>query len=130
MRTVLGVVLGYALFAVSAVALFRLSGHDPHVSASFAFESFTIAYGILFAGAAGYLATLVVARRDLRAAGMVAGILALVAFVSLVARPGAGAIWTQLSAVVLFAPTVVLGGWCRLRYHARRYKADPGAPRA
>ena len=46
-------------------------------------------------------------------AGIVAAVLAAGAFVSLVWRPGQGAIWSQLSAIVLMASCALAAGAAR-----------------
>ena len=94
----------------SAVLLFRLSGVDPHAAVSFPFLAFSIAYGATFAFVGGYVAGIIAARRPIRYLAVLGGAIALSGLVSLVARPGEGAIWSQLATVVLFAPLAVAGG--------------------
>ena len=56
MRTILAVVAGYVIFAVSAVLLFHLTNIDPHSPATIGFEALTIAYGLAFAFVSGFVA--------------------------------------------------------------------------
>ena len=122
LRPVLGVIVGYSLFAGSAVLLFQVSGVDPHGASGAAFRVFGLAYGAAFAVLAGYVTGAIAQRRHLGSAAIVAIIVALAGTASLVARPGAGAIWTQVASIVLFAPLVMVGGW------ARRAR-PPGGPK-
>jgi len=115
MRGVLGVVSGYLIFAVSAVLYFRLADVDPHSPAALAFEMLTIAYGLAFALLGGFVAGKIVRRSDLRSGILLALLIALGATVSIIARPGAGALWTQTAAILLFAPASVAGDWIRIR---------------
>ncbi len=108
MRLVSGVILGYMLFAFSAFGLFRITHHDPHAPASISFEVGATAYGILFAIVAGFVASFIGGRRDMLAAKCVAVILAMVALVSMISR---GISWSPMSAFLLMAPAVLLGGW-------------------
>jgi hypothetical protein len=108
MRVVSGVILGYLIFAGSAFLLFRITGHDPHVPASISFEIGAIAFGVLFAALAGFIASFIGGRRDMLAAKCVAVILALVAIVSMIATVVS---WSQVWAVLVMAPAVLLGGW-------------------
>lgn len=110
LRAVAAVVGGYLIFALSAVALFHVSGRDPHAPQPVWFVAATVAYGIAFAALAGFIAARCAPARPLRHAAGVAVLLALGATVSLVARPGAGATWSQWGALILMAPSALLGG--------------------
>src|SRR5215469_16250786 len=115
MRAFLAVVAGYLIFAGSAVLLFRLSHVDPHSPAAAGFETLTIVYGLLFASLAGFVAGKIARRGDLACGTALALVIALGATVSLIAHPGAGALWTQTAALVLFAPASLGGDWIRRR---------------
>ena len=108
MRFVSGVILGYLIFAGSAFLLFHVTGHDPHAPASISFEIGAILFGVLFAGLAGFIASLIGGRRDMLAAKCVAVILAAVAIISATATVVS---WSQIWAVIAMAPAVLLGGW-------------------
>ncbi len=108
MRVVSGVILGYLVFGLSAFALFRITHHDPHAPASIAFEICSILYGVLFAILAGYIASFIGGRRDMLAARIVAVIVAAGAIASMFA---AGINWSPVAAVLLMAPSVLIGGW-------------------
>ena len=75
-RSVLAVIAGYLVFAVSAILLFRLSGHDPHAPAEIGFVLVTIVYGMLFATLAGFLAALLGKRFEMEHALAVASLIA------------------------------------------------------
>lgn len=115
MRSLMAIVLGYAVFAVSAVALFTISGYDPHSPASLSFVLLALLYGACFGVAAGFIAAWVARKAYLMHAFAVGCMIALGATVSLIARPGEGALWTQLSAILLYAPLTLLGGHLRAR---------------
>jgi len=115
LRSILAVVAGYVFFAVSAFALFQLSGRPPHQAAPLAFEIGSTIYGMVFALLGGHLAARIAGRRPLAHAVAVAALLALGATISLVSTLGKGAIWTQATALLLMAPSAALGGWIRSR---------------
>ena len=115
LRSVVAVLLGYIVFAVSAYAVFRLSGHAAHAVASVPFMLVSIASGVVFAIAGGYIAAWLAGRRPLAHAVAMAALLAVGATVSLVSTLGHGAIWSQVAALTLMAPGAVLGGWIRAR---------------
>jgi hypothetical protein len=115
LRSVVAVLLGYIVFASSAFALFRLSGQAPHEVVSVPFMLVSIASGVVFALTGGYIAGWIAGRRP-RAHGVaMAALLALGAGVSLASTLGHGAVWSQVAALTLMAPSAVLGGWLRAR---------------
>jgi len=109
LRSVLAVLGGYLIFALSAVALFQLSGRDPHAPQPLWFVIVAVAYGMLFAGLGGILAARLAPTRARLHAASVALVLGLGAAVSLIASAGTGATWSQWSALVLMAPSAYLG---------------------
>jgi hypothetical protein len=115
MRTFLAVIAGYLIFAGSAVLFFQVLHLDPHSPAPAGFEALTIAYGLVFASLGGFVTGKIAQRRDLGCGIALALVIALGATVSLFARPGAGALWTQTAALLLFAPASVAGDWIRKR---------------
>ena len=118
LRTVAAVVGGYLIFVLSAVALFELSGRDPHAPQPFWFVMASVAYGMVFAGLGGFVAARLAPTRSLLHAGSVAVALALGASVSLVTSPSADATWSQWTALAFMAPSAYLGG--RLATHSQR----------
>ena len=115
LRSVGCVILGYLVFAVSAFAFFQISGHAPHAPAPLPIMLGSILVGVLFAFIGGYLAATLAGRKPAAHGVAVAGILALGAAVSLASTIGHGAIWSQVAALVLMAPSAALGGLVRAR---------------
>ena len=107
LRSVLAVILGYGVFAASAVLLFNTAGRDPHAPQKLGFVVFAVFYGVTFAGLGGLLAARVAPTKGMLHAVLVALIIALGVIVSLVARPGAGATWSQWAALLLMAPSAL-----------------------
>jgi hypothetical protein len=119
-RLTLGVVIGYAVFALTAVLIFAVPGRDPHAVADPFFMVGAIGAGVLAAGTGGYLGA-VFARGSEHAAGlMIAVIIATAAIISLVAQPAAAAKWTEISTLVLMSPAAYLGALIRWRRVHRR----------
>ena len=115
LRSVLAVIVGYAIFAASGFALFRITGQPPHGEASPLFKLGAVAYGVAFALLGGYIGGLVAGRRPLAHGGAVAVLLALGAAASLAATIGRGAIWSQVCTLLFMAPAAVGGAWLRRR---------------
>jgi hypothetical protein len=114
-RSVIAVIAGYLVFAVSALLLFRLSGRDPHAPAEIGFVIVTVVYGMLFATLAGFLAALLGKRFEMEHALAVASLIAALGAASLLASVKSGAIWSQLAAILIIAPCAMLGGYLRQR---------------
>lgn len=112
MRLIGGVVLGYLLFAFTAAVIFQVLGRDPHESAPPAVMVGTIGAGLIAAFVGGYVGAMVARGRERTAGLAIGGIIAVAAVVSLVAQPGAGALWSQLSALFM-APIAFLGSFTR-----------------
>ena len=112
-RSVIAIIAGYLVFAVSAVLLFSISGRDPHDAVPAWFLVTTILYGCAFAALGGYLAALIARRKAFRHAAILTIVIGALALVSLLSRPGKGAIWSQLSAILLMAPSAMAGGYVR-----------------
>jgi len=112
-RSLVAVLVGYFIFAGSAFAFFRFSGQPPHQPAPLPVMLASIAVGTVFAFLGGYVAARIAPRRPLAHGVAVAGVMALGAAVSLISTLGHGAIWSQVAALVLMAPSAVVGGWVR-----------------
>ena len=63
----------------------------------------------------GFVAGKLAHRTDLACGIALALVIALGATASIIARPGAGAFWTQTAALLLFAPASLAGDWVRKR---------------
>src|SRR5262249_38244845 len=120
LRGILAIIVGYLIFAGSAVALYALSRQDPRTTAPPKFLMLSILYGIFFSLLAGYLTALIAKVDDLRYVLLLAAIIAAGALFSLLAHPGAGAIWSQVSALLFMSPAALVGGHLRLQQLRRR----------
>jgi hypothetical protein len=109
-RTLLAIIVGYVVFAGSALGAFLLLGRTPRVGGSTRIVIAGIVWGIVFAVLAGWVTQKIARRDDLLAVIAVAFIVATGAVISFVLRPGSGAIWSQLAALLLMAPAVLVGG--------------------
>lgn len=109
LRIILGVITGYAIFVISAVLLFQLSGIDPHADAPWSLIALVIMYGIVFSFGGGYLANWI--SRTLTANYILAIVMAAFAAFSLFKTSGNH--YSQLAAIFLFAPASILGGKVR-----------------
>jgi hypothetical protein len=114
-KSILAVIVGYAIFAGSGFALFQLTGQPPHGEASPAFMLAAVTYGLAFAFLGGYFGGWIAGRHAFVHGVVIAAILALGATVSLIATLGKGAIWSQVCAIALMAPCAAAGGWLRGR---------------
>lgn len=112
-RLILAVIIGYLIFAVSAVLLFQLSGIDPHNDPSAGVVTLTIAYGLLFSFLGGFVAQPVSGSGKITVNYFLAGLMAGFAAFSLFKSEGNH--FTQLAAIFLFAPASVLGGMVYLK---------------
>lgn len=109
-RSVVAVVVGYLIFAVSAFAFFRLSGQAPHAVAPVPIMATSIAVGMVAAVLGGYVAARLAPGQPLAHGVAVAVVLAIGAAVSLMMTATSGAVWSQVAALVAMAPCAVLGG--------------------
>ena len=125
MKTFLAILIGYLVFGISAVILFQLSHVDPHQLPGVGFMIGSTIYGVVFAIAAGYTAARIAGKKELVYAGIVACLLALLAFISIIAQPGLQTHWSQIAAIIFMAPAAILGGWFRAR-QARTKRETPG----
>jgi hypothetical protein len=117
-KSIVAVIVGYFIFAVSAVLLFSLSGRDPHAAVPTWFLIVSIVYGMCFAALGGYVAAIIAGRSAFRHAAIVTIVIAAGALTSLLSSPGKGAIWSQLAALLLMAPAAMIGGYLRQRQSA------------
>ncbi len=110
LRAIVGIVVGYLVFAVPAFLLFPLMHHDPHAPATLTFEVFAVVYGIVFALLGGYLGTAISGKSWV--SFTIAGIVATGAIASMIAK---GVSWSPVSALICMVPAAAAGGWLRLR---------------
>jgi hypothetical protein len=114
-RSVIAVIVGYLIFALSAFAFFQISGQPPHQAAPVPIMIGSIAFGMVFALLGGYVAAWLARRRPLAHGVGVAAVLALGAAISSLNTMGKGAVWSQVAALAFMTPCAVLGGWLRMR---------------
>ncbi|CAN5412085.1 hypothetical protein BH10ACI2_BH10ACI2_00550 [soil metagenome] len=112
-RNILGVIVGYLIFAVSAVMLFNLSGIDPHADASGGTIALVIVFGAVFAFIGGYLAKMIASTKTMTVNYALAVLMVCFAAFSLLKSPGNH--YTQIAAIFLFAPMSLFGGFQRRR---------------
>jgi len=115
LRSAGSVVTGYALFAVSAFLVFNLSGQPPHQAAPLWFMVVSTILGMFFAFLGGYVSGLLAGTKPLGHAIGVASILFIGATISLAITFGKGAVWSQVTAIILVAPSAIFGGWVKSR---------------
>ena len=120
MRTLLSVFVGYAIFVVSAVLLFRIIRTDPHTQATTAFMIGSTVYGMFFAAVAGYVATVLARGTSPVPALGVFAVIAVLGVIALVAKPEGTTLWSQLATVFFMSPMALVGGLLRLRRTAAR----------
>ena len=107
-RQILGVILGYAIFVIISIFLFRISKVNPHTDASKLFMVLTFVYGTVFSFISGLIAQLIARTKNLKVNYVLFVIMAGFATFSLFKSGGSS--WTQLLAIFIFAPVSVLGG--------------------
>jgi len=107
-RQISGVIIGYAIFVISSVFLFRFSEVNPHEEASKLFMVLTFVYGSVFSFISGLVAQLIAKSKSLKVNYVLLVIMAGFAAFSLFKSSGSS--WTQLLAIFIFAPISILGG--------------------
>ncbi|HEU4789142.1 MAG TPA: hypothetical protein VFS71_05615 [Flavobacterium sp.] len=112
-KQILGVIAGYAIFVISSVLLFRLSGVKPHSEASIAFMFLTFVYGTVFSFLSGLVTQSIAKTKNLKVNYILFVIMAGFATFSLFKSGGSS--WTQLLAIFIFAPISILGGFFSIK---------------
>ncbi len=125
-RSIAAVIVGYLIFAASAGLLFRVSGQDPRSFPPPMFLVFSVGYGAVFALLAGYVAAAVAGRRQVLHAGILAGIVAVIALASMAIERSQGSTWSEWAVLLCMVPAALIGGViCRLGSGP-----EPGRPAA
>ena len=114
-RKILSVLAGYSIFVATSLALFKLSGQNPHSDPTISFVTLTAAYSVIFSFFSGLIARLIAKTKDLKINYILALIIA--GFATFSFFKSVGNHWTQLLAIFIFAPVSVLGG---LVYNKRK----------
>ncbi len=107
-KNILGIIAGYAIFVASSLALFKASGVDPHGDSSVLFQIITAVYGGGFSFFSGFVVQLISKKQNILLNYALAIFIAGFATFSLFRT--AGSHWTQLLAIVVFAPVSIFGG--------------------
>ena len=107
-RNILSVLAGYIIFVITSLALFKLSGQDPHADPTTIFVILTIIYGAAFSSVSGFITQLIAKTKNITLNYVLCFIMAGFATFSLFKTTGNH--WTQLLAIFLFAPISILGG--------------------
>jgi hypothetical protein len=108
LTAIAAIIIGYAIFVISAVLLFQLSGIDAHSEPSIEFMIVSVLFGITFSFLAGYVSQLVSKSGTLTANYFLAFIIASFATFSMLQTTGNH--YSQIAAIFLFAPASILGG--------------------
>ena len=108
-RNILSIIAGYAIFVATTLALFRVSGQDPHAEATTSFMIMSTIYGAVVSFIAGLVSQWIAKSSDLKINYVLACLIAGFATFSLFKSSGNH--WTQLVAIFIFAPVSILGGW-------------------
>lgn len=114
LREVVAGVAGFVTFFGLSVLLFAVSGYDPHRAVSLRFGVLSVACGMLFAFVAGYLVAIISPAVPIRPAVMVALFIAASAIFSMLTS-FSGEWWSQLAALFLMTPMVLIGARVRAR---------------
>jgi len=107
-QKILSVIAGYAIFVITSLALFKLSAQDPHADPTFVFVTITILYGAVFSFIAGLVTQLIARTKNLKINYVLASVIA--GFAAFSFFKSTGNHWTQLIAILIFAPVSILGG--------------------
>jgi hypothetical protein len=108
LRNIVAIIVGYAIFVISAVLLFQLSGIDPHADPSLTLMIGVIAYGVFFSFLGGLVAQLISGSGKLTINYILGAIIAGFATFSLFKSTGNH--YSQIAAIFLFAPASILAG--------------------
>ena len=113
LRNIAAIIVGYLIFSVSAVLLFKLGGIDPHAESGIGTKAGVIVFGAVFALIGGYAAKLIAATKALSVNIILSVLMASFAAFSFFKSEGEH--YTQIAAILLFAPASLLGGFIRRR---------------
>ncbi|MES1219074.1 MAG: hypothetical protein ABUT20_26440 [Bacteroidota bacterium] len=108
LKQILSVITGYAIFVITSLALFKISGKDPHQAPANSFLLLTAVYGAVSAFLSGLVLQLIARSKRLTLNIVLAFMIAGFALFSLLQSDGSH--WTQILAITIFAPVSILGG--------------------
>jgi hypothetical protein len=104
---ILGILVGYALFAASTFILFSIPGVDPNKMPNPMLLIVSAVYGMVFAAVAGYVAV-IIAKKVLYVY-ILAAIMLIVASLSLASMWDKGTIWSEITVIIFMVPSCILG---------------------
>lgn len=107
-RKIYSIIAGYAVFVVTSLFLFKLSGQNPHADPRISFVILTAVYGAAFSFVAGLITYALSKKTSLKSNYVLAFILA--GFAAFSYFNSEGNHWTQLLAIFIYAPITILGG--------------------
>jgi hypothetical protein len=116
-KKILSIIAGYAIFSISSVALFELTGHDSQEQATVYFQLLSAIYGAVFSFIGGLAVQLIARTKTLTLNCILAFMMAGIAALSMVASDGSH--WTQMSVIFIFSPVSILGGFFYMKRHNR-----------
>jgi hypothetical protein len=105
---ILGILVGYTLFAASTFILFSIPGVDPNKMPNPMLLIVCAVYGMVFAAVAGYVAVLIA--KKVLYVYILAAIMFMVTFLSLVGMWSKGTIWSEITVILFMVPSCILGG--------------------
>ncbi|WP_316771825.1 hypothetical protein [Pedobacter frigiditerrae] len=112
-RKILAVIVGYIIFAATALAFFKVFDIEAHSVASTTVMIQTAINGIIFSALAGWITQLIAKTGNLKINYILALLIA--AFATFSFFKASGEHWTQLMAIFIFAPVSIVGGWIVVR---------------
>lgn len=107
-KSILGIIIGYAIFVATSLALFKFSGQKPHADTTIGFMILTIIYGAISSFLSGFVAQFISKSKELKVNYVLAFIIA--GFATFSYFKSTGNHWTQICAIFIFAPVSILGG--------------------
>lgn len=114
-RSILGIIVGYTLFAIAAVALFVTFDLQPHEPAAFWFMAVATLYGMAFAFIGGWLSQWISGRVHQLPSAFVSILIIAGAVSEMFTVPDGGSVWSQVAAIFFMAPAATVGGWVFLK---------------
>ncbi|RZJ49414.1 MAG: hypothetical protein EOO44_18305 [Flavobacterium sp.] len=108
-RKILAVIVGYIIFAATALTFFKVFDIEAHSAASTSVMIQTAINGIIFSALAGWITQLIAKTGNLKINYILALLIA--AFATFSFLKASGEHWTQLMAIFIFAPVSIVGGW-------------------
>lgn len=109
LRAIAGIVVGWVIFAFSAIFLFRITDKDPHTWPGWSYAVGSVLYGMLFATVAGWILAMIAKEKANQAAIILAVLIALSALASITMLRSGGSYWSPIATAILMAPMIVFG---------------------